>query len=256
MLAWSDLPRASGWPTAVRCAALAARVVPAGARVLLAGPHDPALLDRLGRRRGDLPAAQPPGRAWRWRRGPPAWWCGGPAGLPDDEPYDVVIAGAGLDPVESVEGARLGWGGALARLVAALRPGGTLLLRAGQPARAAPAGGRRPLVRRAGRLRLGDRRGAATAVTRPTGPSCASGSPRPGCGRPPAGPHTQSAGAATALLDADQLDRDAGCRAVRRGAARRLRRRLHRRPGAPGPGPAGGGRAARRARRRPRAAAG
>ena len=45
----------------------------------------------------------------------------------------MVIAAAGLDPVESVEGARLGWDGVLARLVAALRPGGTLLLRLDNP---------------------------------------------------------------------------------------------------------------------------
>ena len=47
MLAWSDLPQqrlADGGPLA----ALAARLVPPGARVLVAGPHDPALLDQLG----------------------------------------------------------------------------------------------------------------------------------------------------------------------------------------------------------------
>ena len=46
MLAWSDLPQerlANGGPLA----ALTARLVPRGARVLLAGPHDPALLDQL-----------------------------------------------------------------------------------------------------------------------------------------------------------------------------------------------------------------
>ncbi|PWR08154.1 hypothetical protein DKT68_16770 [Micromonospora acroterricola] len=131
MLAWSDLPEerlADGGPLA----ALAARIVPAGGRVLLAGPHDPALLDRLAhaevtcllRSHPDAVALAP--RAARVV-------VGGPAGLPADETYDVVIAGAGLDPVESVEGARLGWDGVLARLVAAVRPGGALLLRLDNP---------------------------------------------------------------------------------------------------------------------------
>ncbi|MDG4758974.1 class I SAM-dependent methyltransferase [Micromonospora sp. WMMD710] len=131
MLAWSDLPRerlADGGPLAT----LAARIVPPGARVLLAGPHDPALLDRLAhaevtcllRSHPDAVALAP--RAARVV-------VGGPAGLPTDETYDVVIAGAGLDPIESVEGTRLSWDGVLARLVAALRPGGALLLRLDNP---------------------------------------------------------------------------------------------------------------------------
>ncbi|MFF5177936.1 class I SAM-dependent methyltransferase [Micromonospora sp. NPDC000316] len=131
MLAWSDLPPeplADGGPLAT----LAARIVPPGGRVLLAGPHDPALLDRLAHaevtcllrsHRDAVALAQRAARVV----------VGGPAGLPDDETYDVVIAGAGLDPVESVEGTRLGWDGVLARLAAAVRPGGTLLLRLDNP---------------------------------------------------------------------------------------------------------------------------
>ncbi|MGW4502349.1 class I SAM-dependent methyltransferase, partial [Micromonospora sp. NPDC004336] len=131
MLAWSDLPEerlAEGGPLA----ALAAHVVPAGARVLLAGPHDPALLDRLAHAevtcllRSHSDAVALADRAARVV-------VAGPAGLPADERYDVVIAGAGLDAVESVEGVRLGWAGVLDRLAAALRPGGTLLLRLDNP---------------------------------------------------------------------------------------------------------------------------
>ncbi len=43
-------------------------------------------------------------------------------GLPAGEEYDVVIAGAGLDAIESVEGERLGWDELLARLVAPSAP--------------------------------------------------------------------------------------------------------------------------------------
>ncbi|WBB69913.1 class I SAM-dependent methyltransferase [Micromonospora sp. WMMD812] len=126
MLTWSDLPEkrlVGGGPLA----ALATRIVPAGARVLLAGPHDPALLDRLAHAEVTcLLRSYPDGVALASRAARVV--VGGPSGLPDDEPFDVVIAAAGLDPVESVEGARLGWSGVLARLSGALRPGGSLLL--------------------------------------------------------------------------------------------------------------------------------
>ncbi|MFG2104656.1 class I SAM-dependent methyltransferase [Micromonospora echinaurantiaca] len=131
MLAWSDLPAvrlAAGGPLA----ALAARVVPAGARVLLAGPHDPALLDRLAHAEVTcLLRGYPDGVTLADRAARVV--VGGPAGLPDDGRYDVIVAAAGLDAVESVEGDRLGWTGVLARLVAALRPGGDLLLRLDNP---------------------------------------------------------------------------------------------------------------------------
>ncbi|MER7333055.1 MULTISPECIES: class I SAM-dependent methyltransferase [unclassified Micromonospora] len=131
MLAWSDLPEerlAEGGPLA----ALAARVVPAGARVLLAGPHDPALLDRLAHAEVTcLLRSHPDGVALAERSAHVV--VAGPAGLPAGERFDVVIAGAGLDAVESVEGTRLGWAGVLDRLTAALRPGGALLLRLDNP---------------------------------------------------------------------------------------------------------------------------
>ncbi|MEV4201114.1 class I SAM-dependent methyltransferase [Micromonospora globbae] len=131
MLAWSDLPEGHS-PAAEPLAALAALVVPAGARVLVAGPHDPALLDRLAHAEVTcLLRSYPDGVALAARAARVV--VGGPAGLADDERFDVVIAGSGLDAVESVEGARLGWGGVLARLAGALRPGGTLLLRVDNP---------------------------------------------------------------------------------------------------------------------------
>ncbi|MFF4878548.1 class I SAM-dependent methyltransferase [Micromonospora sp. NPDC000668] len=207
MLAWSDLPKerlADGGPLA----ALAARIVPAGARVLLAGPHDPALLDRLAHAEVTcLLRSHPDAVALAQRAARVV--VGGPAGLTDDETYDVVIAAAGLDPVESVEGTRFGWDGVLARLVAAVRPGGALLLRLDNPLglhrlvatspwyadrndSAWVVGGVLDRAHPANREQLRER---LTGVgLRPT--ACWAAYP--------------TAGAATALLDADQLDRDAG----------------------------------------------
>lgn len=135
MLAWSDLPTeelTDGGPLGV----LGARVVPAGARVLLAGPHPPGFLDRLAHAevtcllRSHLDGVALAEHAATL---PVRVIVGGPAGLPADETYDVVVAMSGLDSVESIEGARLGWDGVLAMLADRLRPGGTLLLRMDNP---------------------------------------------------------------------------------------------------------------------------
>ncbi|MGC5021070.1 class I SAM-dependent methyltransferase [Micromonospora sp. DT47] len=131
MLAWSDLPEerlTDGGPLA----ALAARVVPAGARVLVAGPHDPALLGRLAHAEVTcLLRGYPDGVVLADRAARVV--VGGPTGLPAGESFDVVIAAAGLDAIESVEGPRLGWQGVLDRLVGALRPDGALVLRLDNP---------------------------------------------------------------------------------------------------------------------------
>ncbi|MEH0983651.1 class I SAM-dependent methyltransferase [Micromonospora sp. CPCC 205556] len=208
MLAWSDLRAdvpAGGGPLA----ALAARIVPVGARVLLAGPHDPALLDRLAHAEVTcLLRSHLDGVALADLAGdrPVRVVVGGPHGLPADEAYDVVIAGSGLDAVESVEGARLGWGGVLDRLVTALRPGGSLLLRLDNPV------GLHRMV--AASPWYADRDDAAWAVGgvldagRPVNPDqlrarLADSGLRPGaCFAAYPDP-----GAATALLATDQLDR-------------------------------------------------
>ncbi|MFC3501664.1 class I SAM-dependent methyltransferase [Micromonospora krabiensis] len=204
MLTWSDLPE-KHLPGGGPLATLAARIVPTGARVLLAGPHDPAVLDRLAHAdvtcllRGYPDAVALASHAARVV-------VGGPAGLPDGELFDVVIAGAGLDAVESVEGARLGWRGVLARLSAALRPGGTLLLRVDNPmglrrlvdtepwyARRADdawaVGGVLDADRPANRAQLDDRLADAGLLPGTTFAAYPDG------------------GAATALVDTDQLDR-------------------------------------------------
>ncbi|GAA2186333.1 class I SAM-dependent methyltransferase [Micromonospora lupini] len=208
MLAWSDLPKerlADGGPLA----ALAARIVPPGARVLLAGPHDPALLDRLAHAEVTCLLRSHPDAVALAQRAARVI-VGGPAGLPDDETYDVVIAAAGLDQVESVEGTRLGWNGVLARLVAAVRPGGALLLRLDNPlglhrlvsttpwyaARDDAAwviGGVLDQAHPANRDQLRER--LTGAGLRPR--ACWAAYP--------------DGATATALLDADQLDRGAGC---------------------------------------------
>ncbi|TDB77638.1 class I SAM-dependent methyltransferase [Micromonospora sp. KC721] len=131
MLAWSDLPErrlAEGGPLG----SLLARLVPTGVRVLLAGPHDPALLARLAHAEVTCLLRSHPDGVTLADRGARVV-VGGPAGLPADEQWDVVVAAAGLDAVESVEGDRLGWDGVLQRLVTAVAPGGTLLLRVDNP---------------------------------------------------------------------------------------------------------------------------
>ncbi|MGI5522263.1 class I SAM-dependent methyltransferase [Micromonospora sp. CA-259024] len=207
MLTWSDLPQkrlADGGPLA----ALAARLVPPGARVLVAGPHDPALLDQLAHAEVTCLLRSHPDAVVLAQRAARVM-VGGPTGLPDDETYDVVIAGAGLDPVESVEGTRLGWDGVLARLVAAVRPGGSLLLRldnplglhrlvattpwyAGREDSAWVIGGVLDRAHPTNRDQLRERLGATGL--RPV--ACWAAYP--------------DASTPTALLDADHLDRDAG----------------------------------------------
>ncbi|WP_431729158.1 class I SAM-dependent methyltransferase [Verrucosispora sp. TAA-831] len=127
MPTWSDEAADAG-----PLATLVARLVPDDARVLLAGPHDPAVLDALAHTRvtallrGYPDAAALAGQVDRVV-------VAGVAGLPADEEYDLVLAAAGLDAIESVEGPRFGWDARLRRLAAAVRPGGTLLLRLDNP---------------------------------------------------------------------------------------------------------------------------
>ncbi|MFY1701354.1 class I SAM-dependent methyltransferase [Micromonospora sp. WMMA1923] len=129
MPAWSDLAtgRAAGGEPLL---ALLARLVPVGARVLLAGPHDPALLDRLAHAEVTcLLRGEPDGTAVAARAA--RTLVGGATGI--DGAYDVVVAAAGLAAIESAQDRPLGWTALLERLVTALRPGGLLLLGAENP---------------------------------------------------------------------------------------------------------------------------
>lgn len=138
MLAWSDKPDDSPVSHGGALAALAARSLPAGARVLLAGHHDSAMVDGLLGRHVELTClvrSYPDGLALAGRATGAALrvMVGGLSRLPSEERFDAVIAGAGLNGVASVEDTPPDWDTTLARLADALHPGGTLLLRLDNP---------------------------------------------------------------------------------------------------------------------------
>ncbi|MEU8815533.1 hypothetical protein [Actinoplanes sp. NPDC048796] len=102
--------------------------LPDGAEVLVAGPHDAALVDALAARatvtcllRSQPDAIEVEARGVRVL-------CGSLAKVLDTERYDVVVALDGLDRLCSVEGPQLDWVESLQALQRLLRPGGTLLL--------------------------------------------------------------------------------------------------------------------------------
>ena len=128
MLQFSDLDGAHG-PGPARGAALAALVGGASGRTLVAGPHDPALiagvptddLTLLVRGVADAEALA--------ERFPAATvCCGGLTKFGADEPFDTVIALAGLDRLTSAEGVEQPWGESLDHLLGLVRPGGAVLL--------------------------------------------------------------------------------------------------------------------------------
>ncbi|MEV6347051.1 hypothetical protein [Actinoplanes sp. NPDC051851] len=103
-------------------------LVPAGSRVLVAGPHDGALIGALAGTttvtcliRSELAAAE-------LSRHGATVLCGTLAKLTDAATYDVVIALDGTGRLCSVEGPQLEWAEAVRALTRVLRPGGTLLL--------------------------------------------------------------------------------------------------------------------------------
>lgn len=132
---WTDLDGVPGPCRGRAVAALLGRVVTAGRRVLVAGPHEIALVAVLAgpgarvtwllrSRRDALRAAEAPG--------PWEVVCGGPAAL-DGQSYDLVVALDGLERVVSAEGRQSSWAQALDALTALLAPGGTLLLGVANP---------------------------------------------------------------------------------------------------------------------------
>ena len=102
--------------------------LPAGASVLVAGPHTGELIDALAARTDVtcLVRSQPEAIALdaRGRR----VRCGSLARLPATGQYDIVVALDGLDRLCSVEGPQYDWSESLEALTRVLRPGGTLLL--------------------------------------------------------------------------------------------------------------------------------
>ena len=125
MLNWSDLDGTHG-PGPVRGAALAPFLAAARGRTLIAGPHDPALLDAvpgatlLVRGVADAETLS--------RRAGATVLCGGPAKLSAEAPFDTVIALAGLECLGTAEQDDLGWAETLDLLREALAPGGVLIL--------------------------------------------------------------------------------------------------------------------------------
>ena len=118
---WSDLDSTHG-PGPVRGSALAPLLDAVTGRTLVAGPHDPDLLrdDATLLVRGLVDAEALAGRF--------AVLCGGPGKLAAEPPWDTVVALDGLGRLGSAEDPQLPWGEAFEHLLAALRPGGTLLL--------------------------------------------------------------------------------------------------------------------------------
>ncbi|BEL10207.1 hypothetical protein Q0Z83_083980 [Actinoplanes sichuanensis] len=100
--------------------------LPTGIRVLVAGPHDPALIGALAGRRDVtcLVRSQPDAAAIP----DVPVLCGTLSKLTDADRYDVVIALDGVGRLCSPEDTPLDWAESVRVLARALRPGGTLLL--------------------------------------------------------------------------------------------------------------------------------
>ncbi|MET0492806.1 MAG: hypothetical protein ABW000_06700 [Actinoplanes sp.] len=128
MLCWSDLDGEHG-PGPVRGAVLQPLPAAAYGRTLVAGPHDPALTDRIST--GDLSLlirGVADGEALAARYPEAAVHCGSLGRFRPAERFDTIVALDGLERLGSAEGAELGWGRTLDLLLDLLRPGGLLLL--------------------------------------------------------------------------------------------------------------------------------
>ncbi|NUR72339.1 MAG: hypothetical protein HOU81_16110 [Hamadaea sp.] len=137
LLAYSDLDGAHGVGPA-RGEALAALARTARGRVLVAGPHDPGLIDAISADRLTLLVRARSDADTLAARYPAAAVYTGDlfaleAALDPDAAYDTVVALAGLDRLTGPEADRPEWTEVLRRLTARLRPDGTLLLGIGNP---------------------------------------------------------------------------------------------------------------------------
>jgi hypothetical protein len=136
MMAWSDYDTGRGRPPVrgeVFGPALTALVRP-GARVLVAGPHDLALIELVVRARAEvvcllrsLSDAQALARRYAAEKRVSVL-CGGLEKLGPAETFDAIVALDSLDRLSSVEGADVAWGEAFDLLLDALRPDGSMLL--------------------------------------------------------------------------------------------------------------------------------
>jgi SAM-dependent methyltransferase len=102
--------------------------LPAGAGVLIAGPHEDSLVDALAARTEVTCLVRSQPKAAELEARGVEVLCGTIAKLTDTERYDMVVALDGLDRLCSVEGPQFDWVESLQALKRALRPGGMLLL--------------------------------------------------------------------------------------------------------------------------------
>jgi hypothetical protein len=121
-----QLPPAGG-----RLARHLAERLPGGTRILLAGPHDPALIAALasGREVTCLLRSHPDALA-QDLRGVPGLriLCGTLPKLAEPDRYDAILALDGTTRLCSPDGPQLDWPDTIRLLKSTLRPGGTLLL--------------------------------------------------------------------------------------------------------------------------------
>ncbi|NUO61776.1 MAG: hypothetical protein HOV71_29680 [Hamadaea sp.] len=136
LLAYSDLDGTHGAGPA-RGAALATLARAARGRVLVAGPHDPGLIDAIGESIGAnqltlLVRARPDAETLAARYPAATVYSGDlfalDATVDGDIAYDTVVALAGLDRLTGPETDRPEWTEVLDRLTRRLRPDGVLLL--------------------------------------------------------------------------------------------------------------------------------
>ncbi|MEU0567746.1 hypothetical protein ABZ297_20480 [Nonomuraea sp. NPDC005983] len=129
MLLWSDASCATDWGDAAL--ELVRRLLPAGGRVLLAGPHPPALVDEVAAHAATVATllrSYPDACALAERLPRLEVYCGDLAAFTAGAAYDLVLALDGLQRTHSAEAPAPSWRGALAVLAGAVAPGGRLVL--------------------------------------------------------------------------------------------------------------------------------
>ncbi len=126
MLLWSDLDGTHG-PAPAGGPALRSLLSAARGRTLVAGPHDPALLEALPAEVTVLLRGLADAEALASRPGVSVV-CGSLEKMAAVPAYDTVVALDGLDRLISAEAEDRSWDETLALLTAVLRPGGRLLL--------------------------------------------------------------------------------------------------------------------------------
>ncbi|MFG2077288.1 hypothetical protein [Nonomuraea maritima] len=132
MLLWSDMSAVAG-VTDWRDVALELirRLMPAGGRVLLVGPHPQPLVDEVAEAAGTaavLLRSYPDACALGERHPDLAVYCGRLEVFDAGEPYDLVLALDGLMRTHSAEAPASAWRQSLAALAGLVAPGGRLVL--------------------------------------------------------------------------------------------------------------------------------